>query len=62
MTESKKKTTKKEVVEKTEDTVKPVKKIKVKESKEKLIEEALEEVTLKENEEIAEKPCKGGSS
>ncbi len=58
MTESKKKTTKKEVVEKTEDTVKPVKKIKVKESKEKLIEEALEEVTLKENEEIAEKPVK----
>jgi small subunit ribosomal protein S1 len=58
MTESKKKTTKKEVVEKTEDTVKPVKKVKVKESKEKLIEEALEEVTLKENEEIAEKPIK----
>jgi len=42
MTESKKKTTAKEVVEKNEDVVKPVKKAKVKESKEKLIEEALE--------------------
>lgn len=42
MTESKKKTTPKEVVEKNEDVVKPVKKAKVKESKEKLIEEALE--------------------
>jgi small subunit ribosomal protein S1 len=58
MTESKKKTTRKEVVEKTEDTVKPVKKVKVKETKEKLIEEALEEVTLTENEKIAEKPVK----
>jgi Ribosomal protein S1 len=42
MTESKKKTTTKEVVEKNEDVVKPVKKPKVKETKEKLIEEALE--------------------
>jgi small subunit ribosomal protein S1 len=42
MTESKKKTTAKEVVEKNEDLVKPVKKAKVKETKEKLIEEALE--------------------
>jgi small subunit ribosomal protein S1 len=42
MTESKKKTPAKEVVEKNEDTVKPVKKPKVKETKEKLIEEALE--------------------
>ena len=42
MTESKKKTTAKEVVEKNEDLVKPVKKPKVKETKEKLIEEALE--------------------
>jgi hypothetical protein len=40
MTESKKKTTKKEVVEKDEDIAKPVKKAKV---KEKLIEKVLEE-------------------
>ncbi|MCU0456253.1 MAG: 30S ribosomal protein S1 [Bacteroidales bacterium] len=46
MTESKKKTTKKEVVEKEEEGVKPVKKVKAKEimeSADKLIEEALEE-------------------
>ncbi|MCX6330328.1 MAG: 30S ribosomal protein S1 [Bacteroidia bacterium] len=55
MTESKKKTTKKEVVEKKEDAVKPVKKAKVKESKEKLIEQALEEETIPEKE---EKPVK----
>ncbi|MDQ1332912.1 MAG: small subunit ribosomal protein [Bacteroidota bacterium] len=55
MTESKKKTTKKEVVEKSEDAVKPVKKLKVvKETKEKLIEEALEEVTPEEPVEGAE--------
>ncbi|HOU03317.1 MAG TPA: 30S ribosomal protein S1 [Bacteroidales bacterium] len=51
MSESKKKTTKKEVVEKnTEDVVKPVRKIKVKETKEKLIEEALEEIEIPEQE------------
>jgi small subunit ribosomal protein S1 len=55
MTENKKKTTKKEVVEKKEDAVKPVKKAKVKESKEKLIEQALEEETIPEKE---EKPVK----
>jgi len=54
MTESKKKTTKKEVVEKNEEIVKPVKKAKVKETTEKLIEEALEEV-LPENEEALAK-------
>jgi small subunit ribosomal protein S1 len=51
MTESKKKTTAKEVVEKNEDVVKPVKKAKVKESKEKLIEEALEVEAAPVNEE-----------
>jgi small subunit ribosomal protein S1 len=58
MTESKKKTTKKEVVEMTDDAIKPVKKVKVKETKEKLIDEALEEVTLTEKEEIADEPLK----
>jgi small subunit ribosomal protein S1 len=43
MTESKKKTTKKEVVDVNDEAAKPVKKVKVKETKEKLIEEALEE-------------------
>jgi small subunit ribosomal protein S1 len=51
MTESKKKTTKKEVVKKDEDVVKPVKKVKVKETKEKIIEQALEEELLPEREE-----------
>jgi small subunit ribosomal protein S1 len=51
MTESKKKTTAKEIVEKNEDVVKPVKKAKVKESKEKLIEEALEVEAAPVNEE-----------
>jgi small subunit ribosomal protein S1 len=51
MTESKKKTTKKEVVEKNDDVVKPVKKAKVKETKEKLIEQALEEEILPVQEE-----------
>jgi small subunit ribosomal protein S1 len=46
MTESKKKATKKGIVEKNEDVVKPVKKVKVKEAKEKLIKEALEEDIL----------------
>jgi small subunit ribosomal protein S1 len=50
MTESKKKTPKSEVVEKEEEGVKPVKKARVKEEKEKLIEEALEEL-LPEKEE-----------
>ncbi|MCX6302012.1 MAG: 30S ribosomal protein S1 [Bacteroidia bacterium] len=56
MTESKKKTTKKEVVEKKEDAVKPVKKVKVKETKEKLIEQALEEEVLPETVEADIKP------
>ncbi len=43
MTESKKKATKKEVVEKKEEVVKPVKKAKIKETKDKLVEKALEE-------------------
>jgi len=51
MTESKKKTTRKEVVEKDEVVVKPVKKAKVKETKEKLIEQALDEEILPEVEE-----------
>src|SRR4030066_2005725 len=58
MTESKKKTTRKEVVNKNEDVVKPVKKAKVKETKvketkEKLIEQALEEEILHVEEEVA---------
>jgi small subunit ribosomal protein S1 len=48
MTESKKKTTKKAVVDKEDDVVKPVKKAKVKETKEKLIEKVLEEEALPE--------------
>jgi len=60
MTESKKKTTRKEVVNKNEDVVKPVKKAKVKETKvketkEKLIEQALEEEILPVEEEVAVK-------
>ena len=55
MTDSKKKTPKKEVVEKDEEGVKPVKKVKTKETKEKLIEEALEEVLVPETEETAVK-------
>jgi len=43
MTEGKKKTPKKEVVENEKEVVKPVKKVKVRETKEKLIEQALEE-------------------
>src|SRR4030043_1726545 len=59
MTESKKKTTKKEVVEKNDDVVKPVKKAKVKETKEKLIEQALEEEILPVQEEaVKAKPPK----
>jgi small subunit ribosomal protein S1 len=50
MTENKKKTTKKEVVDKNEDVIKPVKKNKIKDSKEKLIEEAFEEIELPEEE------------
>ena len=50
MTENKKKTTKKEVVDKNEDVIKPVKKNKIKDSKEKLIEEAFEEIELPEGE------------
>jgi len=50
MTENKKKTTKKEVVDKNEDVIKPVKKIKIKDSKDKLIEEAFEEIELPEEE------------
>jgi small subunit ribosomal protein S1 len=51
MSESKKKTTRKEVVEKNiEDVVKPVRKVKVKETKDKLIEEALEEIDAPEQE------------
>jgi small subunit ribosomal protein S1 len=46
MTESKKKTAKKEVVEKEDDVVKPVKKAKVKETKEKIIEQAFEEEVI----------------
>jgi small subunit ribosomal protein S1 len=57
MTESKKKSTKKEVDEKNEEAPKPVKKVKVlKEAQEKLIEEALEEVSLPVAELSAEKP------
>jgi len=57
MTESKKKTTKKDVDEKEEIAGKPVKKAKVKETKvketkEKLIEQALEEEILHEEEEV----------
>jgi len=55
MTESKKKTTKKDVDEKDEITGKPVKKAKVKETKEKLIEQALEEEILPEEEEVTVK-------
>jgi len=56
MTESKKKTPKKEVVEKEEAGIKPVKKAKViKEEEEKLIEEALEEVLTPEETESPEK-------
>ena len=63
MTESKKKTTKKEVVEKSEDAVKPGKKVKVvKETKEKLIEEALEEVNLTKETEVAEKTLKSAEA
>jgi small subunit ribosomal protein S1 len=51
MTESKKKTPKKEVVERDEDVVKPVKKPKVKETKEKLIEQAFEEEAIHVEEE-----------
>ncbi len=51
MTEPRKKATKKEVVGKNEDVVKPVKKAKVKETKEKLIEQALEEEILPVDEE-----------
>ena len=59
MTESKKKTPKKEVVEKEEAGVKPVKKAKViKEEKEKLIEEALEEVLTPEETEGLKKALK----
>ncbi len=55
MTESKKKTTKKEIVDKKEDVVKSVKKVKVKETKEKLIEQALEEEILPVTEEAVVK-------
>jgi len=55
MTESKKKTTKKDVDGKDEITGKPVKKAKVKETKEKLIEQALEEEILPEEEEVTVK-------
>ena len=55
MTESKKKTTKKEVVEKEDDVVKPVKKAKVKETKEKIIEQAFEEEVIPLVEEDAAK-------
>jgi small subunit ribosomal protein S1 len=48
MTESKKKTTKKAVVDKEDDVVKPVKKAKGKATKEKLIEKVLEEEALPE--------------
>jgi small subunit ribosomal protein S1 len=58
MTESKKKATKKEVVEK-EESPKPVKKAKViKETKEKLIEEALEEELIPETEVKVKAPKK----
>ncbi len=51
MSESKKKAVRKETVDKnTEDVVKPVRKIKVKETKDKLIEEALEEIEMPEQE------------
>jgi small subunit ribosomal protein S1 len=46
MTESKKKAARKEVVDKDEEGVKPVKKVKIKEIEEKLIEEELEEVEM----------------
>ncbi len=52
MTESKKKTTKKDVDGKDEITGKPVKKTKVKETKEKLLEQALEEETLPGEEDV----------
>ncbi len=55
MTESKKKTTRKEVVEKEDDVVKPVKKAKVKETKEKIIEQAFEEEVIPVEEEDAAK-------
>ena len=51
MTESKKKTTKKEVVEKNEADEKPVKKAKVKEPKEKPVKQVLEEEVLHVDEE-----------
>ncbi|MGD0342060.1 MAG: hypothetical protein ABSA76_10180, partial [Bacteroidales bacterium] len=55
MTESKKKTPAKEVVEKDEDLVKPVKKAKVKEPKVKLVEKAIEEEVVPLIEEKEEK-------
>ncbi|HRW85937.1 MAG TPA: hypothetical protein P5180_10945, partial [Bacteroidales bacterium] len=50
MTESKKKTSKKDVVDKEEEGVKPVKKAKIKEIEEKLIEEEIEEAVSLSNE------------
>jgi len=55
MTESKKKSPKKEGVEKDEEVVKPVKKVKAQVDEEKLIEEALEEVSASD-EVLAEIP------
>ncbi len=55
MTESKKKTTKKDVNEKDEPAGKPVKKVKVKETKEKLIEQALEEEVIDGEEDVTTK-------
>ncbi|MGA1976740.1 MAG: 30S ribosomal protein S1 [Bacteroidales bacterium] len=49
MTESKKKTTQKEVAEKSEETVKPVRKTKVKESMEKPEEQVIDETVPAEN-------------
>ena len=51
MTESKKKTTRKEVVGKDDTDIKPVKKAKTKEPKEKLVKQALEEETVQTAEE-----------
>ncbi len=59
MTESKKKGPRKEGAEKTEEIVKPVKKVKIPESEEKIIEEALEEASLVDTdpqEDVIEEP------